>query len=163
VLFAGTDTASPDRTRNRQTPRNHQEPLPYTHLAIEDKSQAVDRLPVYNKGFGSEAFAKAGTYNDKNDLESEKYAEKYDVQQAKYDVACHFDNKLGKINPNNPSPQKIITNDNVTICHPLPKCPGLESNYPALRLQEPRFHQRVAQNPAQLMAKHSRMTLIWPC
>ncbi|MFC1761815.1 hypothetical protein ACFL6U_07015 [Planctomycetota bacterium] len=33
----------------------------YTHLAIEDKSKAVERLPIFDGGFGTEADKKTGT------------------------------------------------------------------------------------------------------
>ncbi len=69
----------------------------YTHLAIEDKSKAVERLPVYDGGIGSEALAKTGTYNDKMTPESEKYDEKYDMQQSKYNIGRHTNNKLGRL------------------------------------------------------------------
>jgi len=48
----------------------------YTHLAIEDKSKAVERLPVYDTGLGVESEKKTGT-DDADVTPSEKYAQKY--------------------------------------------------------------------------------------
>jgi len=56
----------------------------YTHLALEDKSKAVERLPAYDTGASSEALQKTGTDDLPNEA-SEKYAQKYAQVQSQRD------------------------------------------------------------------------------
>jgi integrase len=79
----------------------------YTHLALEDKSKAVERLPAYDSDLGAESEKKTGT-DDTDVTPSEKYAQKYAQQQSLRDNECQDKCDLGDNKESSPSSQSVV-------------------------------------------------------
>jgi len=80
----------------------------YTHLAVEDKSEAVERLPAYDSVLAAESKKKTGTDNA-DVTPSEKYAQKYAQQQSFRDNQCQDKCDLGSDKESSPSSQSAVS------------------------------------------------------
>ncbi len=107
----------------------------YTHLAIEDKIKAVDHLPVYDGGFGTEADKKTGT--DDADFSGARSGVTDGVKggvsngarpQARIGSDCHSDSTDTKQILGKQPLEGSLKGSFVSGCHQKDKCPGEDSN-----------------------------------
>ena len=96
----------------------------YTHLALEDKSKAVERLPVYDSGHGSASQKMTGT----DDSPVDWYAQKYAQHQSFGDISSQTNETTGKLQSNSLDSKTGVSGTSDKSCHLMRKCPGLESN-----------------------------------
>ncbi len=108
----------------------------YTHLAIEDKSKAVERLPVYGKGIGLESQKKTGT-DDRGCIggvpggdegAAESGVPGGDRRQTHHGRNCHSDvtirNEISEKQPLEGSGMGSLG----MVCHQTCECPGEDLN-----------------------------------
>jgi len=108
----------------------------YTHLAIEDKSKAVERLPVYDQGIGLESERKTGTDDcgiiggvpGGDEIVAKRGVPGGDERQSLGDSHCHKDVTGEKEICRKPALGGSTGGLIDTPCHQKGNCPGLESN-----------------------------------
>ncbi len=96
----------------------------YTHLAIEDKSKAVERLPVYGKGIGLESQKKTGT-DDRGCIGGVPGG---DRRQTHHGRNCHSDVTIrNEISEKQPLEGSGMGPSGM-VCHQTCECPGEDLN-----------------------------------